>query len=82
MISILILTLNEELNLPGCLESVSWSDDIVVFEGKISSLKRFKDDVKEVQNGFECGIALENYNDLKPGDTLEAYTLEEVEPEL
>ncbi len=57
-------------------------DDVVVFDGKIASLKRFKDDVKEVQAGYECGIALENFQDIKPGDVLEVYTVEEVEAEL
>ncbi len=49
-----------------------------VHEGKISTLKRFKDDVKEVANGFECGLQLEGYNDIKVGDILEAFQLEEV----
>ena len=50
----------------------------MVFEDKISSLKRFKDDVKEVQQGYECGIGLEKFNDIKEGDILEAYVMEEV----
>lgn len=54
-------------------------DDIVVFEGGVSSLKRFKDDVREVATGYEGGLGLENYNDIKDGDTLEAYVLKEVE---
>ncbi|MFC1876133.1 translation initiation factor IF-2 [Thermodesulfobacteriota bacterium] len=57
-------------------------DGIVIYEGKLSSLRRFKDDVKEVQNGYECGIGIENYNDLKIGDTLECYYTEEIKPEL
>jgi translation initiation factor IF-2 len=57
-------------------------DGVVVFNGNISSLKRFKDDAKEVLSGFECGIGLENYNDIKPGDILEFYYLEEVKAEL
>jgi translation initiation factor IF-2 len=57
-------------------------DDVVVFDGKISSLRRFKDDVKEVQSGYECGIGLENYDDIKPGDIFEVYQMEEVEAEL
>jgi len=57
-------------------------DDVVVFDGKISSLRRFKDDVKEVQTGYECGIGLENFQDIKPGDVFEVYEMEEVEPEL
>ena len=48
----------------------------ILFDGKISSLKRFKDDVKEVKNGLECGIGLENYNDIKTGDVFEVYMLE------
>lgn len=54
-------------------------DDVVVFEGEVSSLKRFKDDVKEVSAGYEGGLGLENYNDIKDGDALEAYILKEVE---
>ena len=49
-----------------------------IYEGKISTLKRFKDDVKEVSHGFECGIQIEDFNDIKEGDTLEAYTMEKV----
>jgi len=54
-------------------------DNVVVFEGNVSSLKRFKDDVKEVLSGYEGGLGLENYNDIKEGDILEAYILKEVE---
>jgi len=54
----------------------------IVYEGKISSLRRFKDDAKEVASGFECGIGIENYNDLKVGDVIEAYVKEEVSREL
>ncbi len=57
-------------------------DDVVVFDGKISSLRRFKEDVKEVQSGYECGIGLENFQDIKPGDVLEVYELEAFQPEL
>lgn len=53
-------------------------NDVVIFEGNISSLKRFKDDVREVQSGFEAGIGLENFNDIKEGDLIEAYLLKEV----
>lgn len=53
-------------------------DGIVVFEDRISSLRRFKDDVKEVQQGYECGIGLEKFNDIKEGDILEAFVMEEV----
>lgn len=54
-------------------------DGIVIHEGKISSLRRFKDDVKEVATSYECGIGIENYNDLKEGDILEAFKMEEIE---
>ncbi|MGZ3747748.1 MAG: hypothetical protein ACXWRE_10270, partial [Pseudobdellovibrionaceae bacterium] len=57
-------------------------DGKIVYEGKISSLKRFKDDAKEVASGFECGIGIENFNDLKVGDTIEAFIKEEVAREL
>ena len=57
-------------------------DGVIIFDGKIASLKRFKDDAKEVQAGYECGIGLENFNDLKVGDTIECYTIEKVEKEL
>jgi translation initiation factor IF-2 len=52
-------------------------DGIEVYDGNISALKRFKDDVKEVREGFECGILIENYNDLKAGDIIECYRTEE-----
>lgn len=54
-------------------------DSIVVYSGKIGSLKRFKDDAKEVKAGYECGITIENYNDIKVGDVLECFVMEEVE---
>ncbi len=54
-------------------------DGIVIFEDKISSLRRFKDDVKEVAQGYECGIALDRFNDIKEGDVLEAFIMEEVQ---
>ena len=52
-------------------------EGIVVYDGAISSLKRFKDDVKEVRESFECGIGIQNFNDLKVGDVIECYTIEE-----
>jgi translation initiation factor IF-2 len=52
-------------------------DGIQIYEGGISSLKRFKDDVREVEGGFECGLGLENYNDIKVGDVVEAYRIVE-----
>lgn len=53
-------------------------DGIVIYEGKLASLKRFKDDVKEVKQGYECGLMIEKYNDIKVGDQIEAYIMEEV----
>jgi translation initiation factor IF-2 len=53
-------------------------DNVVIFEGKMSSLRRFKDDVKEVASGYECGIGIENYNDLKIGDIIEIFEIEKV----
>ncbi|MDR1417578.1 MAG: translation initiation factor IF-2 [Endomicrobium sp.] len=53
-------------------------DNVIVFEGNISSLKRFKDDVKEVEKGYECGIGLENYSDIKVGDVFENFTTEKI----
>ena len=55
-------------------------DNVVIFEGKVDSLRRFKDDVSEVKQGFECGISLERFQDVKTGDVIEAYTTEEVAP--
>ena len=55
-------------------------DNVVVYEGKIQSLRRFKDDVKEVASGYECGLALDKYQDLKQGDIVEPFILEEVAP--
>lgn len=57
-------------------------DNIVVYEGKISTLKRFKDDVREVQTGYECGIMIENYNDIKVGDVLENFVIEKIAAKL
>ncbi|HPE96021.1 MAG TPA: translation initiation factor IF-2, partial [Bacillota bacterium] len=53
-------------------------DNVVIFEDKISSLKRFKDDAREVAQGYECGIGLEKFNDIKENDVLEAYVMEEI----
>ena len=52
-------------------------DNVVVYDGTIGSLRRFKEDVKEVASGYECGISIEKYNDIKVGDILEIYTLKE-----
>ena len=54
-------------------------DNIVIHEGHLATLKRFKDDVKEVTKGFECGMQIENYNDIKEGDIIEVYVMEEIE---
>ena len=53
-------------------------ENVVIHEGKLATLKRFKDDVKEVTKGFECGIQIENYNDIKEGDNIEVYIMEEI----
>lgn len=54
-------------------------DNIVIYEGKLSSLKRFKDDVREVQAGYECGLTIENFNDIKEGDIIENFVLEKIQ---
>ena len=54
-------------------------DGIVIHEGELGSLKRFKDDAKEVNAGYECGISIDKYNDIKEGDVIEAYVMEQVE---
>ncbi|GMA54352.1 translation initiation factor IF-2 [Alicyclobacillus contaminans] len=56
-------------------------DGIVIFEGKLASLKRFKDDAKEVKSGYECGATIEKYNDLKVDDIIEGFVMEEVKPQ-
>jgi translation initiation factor IF-2 len=53
-------------------------DNVVIHDGALKTLKRFKEEVREVKEGFECGMAFENYNDLREGDVLEFYELEEV----
>ena len=53
-------------------------DGIVIFTGKVGSLRRFKDDVAEVQNGYECGIGIANYNDIKVGDVIEFFITEKI----
>jgi len=57
-------------------------DNVVIFKGKISSLRRFKDDAREVTNGMECGIGIQNYNDIKVGDVIEAFLTEKVAAEM
>ncbi|HBY59080.1 MAG TPA: translation initiation factor IF-2, partial [Solibacterales bacterium] len=56
-------------------------DNVVVFTGRVESLKRFKNDASEVKSGFECGITLAGYNDVKPGDVIEAFATERVSVE-
>ena len=56
-------------------------DGIVVAEDEIDSLRRFKDDVREVASGYECGVGLEKFNDIKVGDVLEAFIMEQVQPD-
>jgi translation initiation factor IF-2 len=53
-------------------------DNVVVYTGKVASLRRFKNDASEVKSGMECGVSLENYGDIKPGDVIEAFVTEEV----
>jgi translation initiation factor IF-2 len=53
-------------------------DNVVIHEGKLSQLKRFKDDVREVNAGMDCGMAFENYQDMRTGDVIECYRVEEV----
>lgn len=57
-------------------------DSVIIYEGKMASLKRFKDDVKEVVEGYECGIGVKDFNDVKEGDIIEAFTMEEIAREL
>ncbi len=57
-------------------------DSVVIYEGELAQLKRFKDDVRDVQNGYECGMALENYNDIQVGDIIECYEVEEIARQL
>ncbi|HET7849496.1 MAG TPA: EF-Tu/IF-2/RF-3 family GTPase, partial [Pseudolabrys sp.] len=57
-------------------------DNVVVHEGKLSQLKRFKDDVREVGNGMECGMAFENYQDMRQGDVIECYRVEQIQRSL
>jgi translation initiation factor IF-2 len=57
-------------------------DGIVIYTGELGSLKRFKDDVKEVASGLDCGLNIQGYNDIKVGDIVEAYTIEEIKRKL
>ncbi len=53
-------------------------DGVIIYDGKLASLKRFKDDVKEVMENYECGMGIKDFNDLKEGDIIEAYVMEEI----
>ncbi|MPN05505.1 Translation initiation factor IF-2 [bioreactor metagenome] len=57
-------------------------DNIVIFEGSLGSLRRFKDDVKEVATNFECGIGIDRFNDFQIGDNIEGFIMEEIKREL
>ncbi|MGC8844100.1 MAG: translation initiation factor IF-2, partial [bacterium] len=59
-----------------------WRDEAVVFEGELSSLRRFKNDVREVAEGFECGVLLEDFNDFQEGDIIECFTKQRVAPSI
>jgi len=54
----------------------------VVYQGRLGSLRRFKDDVREVQQGYECGIGVENFSDIKAGDVIEAYAIDKIAAKL
>lgn len=55
-----------------------FSDNVVCYDGHLATLKRFKDDAKEVSKGFECGIQIENYNDIQEGDIIEAFVMKKI----
>jgi translation initiation factor IF-2 len=57
-------------------------DNVMVYKGRVGSLRRFKDDVSEVRNGMECGIGIAGYGDIKVGDVIEAFATEKIAPEL
>ena len=57
-------------------------DHVEIYKGKIGSLRRFKDDVREVQAGYECGIGIENFNDIKAGDIIESFVIEKIAAKL
>ena len=57
-------------------------DNVVIHEGELSTLKRFKDEVKEVQSGQECGMAFDNYQDMRPGDVIECFDVETIQRSL
>ena len=57
-------------------------DSVVIYTGKVGSLRRFKDDASEVAQGYECGVSIEGYNDLREGDIIEAFEMETIAPTL
>ena len=57
-------------------------DNVMVYQGKLASLRRFKDDVREVQQGYECGLSIESFHDVKPGDIIEAYAVDKIAAKL
>jgi translation initiation factor IF-2 len=57
-------------------------DNVIIYNGRIASLRRFKDDMKDCGEGLECGIGIENFNDVKLGDIIEAYDVEEIRTQL
>ena len=57
-------------------------DSVVIHEGSLATLRRFKEDVREVKEGLECGMSFENYQDIKVGDTIECFEIQEIAPEL
>jgi len=71
-----------EGNIRNDLKARILRDDVIIYEGQIDNLRRFKDDVKKVESGQECGLTFENYHDFKSGDVLEVYELEEIERKL
>ncbi len=72
------MVLDGRISRAGDAQARLLRDNVVVWEGKLASLRRFKDDVSEVKAGFECGIGLQNYNDVKVGDVIEVFTMERV----
>ena len=72
------MVLDGRITRAGDTQARLLRDNVVIYEGKITSLRRFKDDVSEVKAGFECGIGFDKYNDIKVGDVIEAFVVERV----
>ena len=72
------MVLDGRIARAGEMQARLLRDHVVVHQGKIGSLRRFKDDVSEVKTGFECGIGLERFNDIKVGDVIEVFMIEKV----